>query len=544
MTGFMPQFRDFCTRRLALLLCGLSLTVTACQRPDAGAVQLKAVEPLPQDADIKVYTNQNPANTFTDRYLNRSRFGDDLEQVIITAINSASQSIDVAVQELRLPGIAKALQEKQQQGIKIRIVIENNYRKPDSEYTAAELEALPDRNRNRILEGRQLIDRNHDGQLSDAEIAQNDALLMVTQAQIPLLDDTADGSKGSDLMHHKFVVIDGKRTIVTTANFTISDMVGDFGAVASRGNPNSLLDIQSPELAAAFLEEFNLLWGDGPGGRVKSRFGTKKPYRPAKAITIGNSKIHLQFSPSPGAIPWEQTTNGLIASQIKTAKESIDLALFVFSDQALVNAIEPLHNNGVKTRALIDSGFIYRPYSDGLDMLGVTLDPGCKHTASNHIWAKPAELVGTPRLPPGDLLHHKFGVIDHKMVIVGSHNWTDAANRGNDEVLLTIENPTIAAHYQREFDRLAEGAFFGIPPAIQKKVEAETCKPQVSGVTTDGKVNLNTATIEELDKLPGIGKKTAQRIIESRPVGSIDDLDRIPGISKKTLKKLESQVTW
>jgi competence ComEA-like helix-hairpin-helix protein len=142
------------------------------------------------------------------------------------------------------------------------------------------------------------------------------------------------------------------------------------------------------------------------------------------------------------------------------------------------------------------------------------------------------------------LLHHKFGVIDHKMVIVGSHNWTEAANRGNDEVLLTIENPTIAAHYQREFDRLAEGAFFGVPPAIQKKVEAETCKPQASGVTTDGKVNLNTATIEELDKLPGIGKKTAQRIIESRPVGSIEDLDRIPGISKKTLKKLESQVTW
>ncbi len=540
----MPQFSRPRTRRMALLLCGLSLAVTACRKPDAGAVQLKGMEPLPQDADIKVYTNQNPANTFTDRYRQQSRFGDDLEQVIIEAINSASQSIDIAVQELRLPGIAKALQEKQNQGIKIRVVIENTYRKPDSAYTAAELEALPDRNRNRILEGRQLIDRNHDGQLSDEEIAQNDALIMVTQAQIPLLDDTADGSKGSDLMHHKFVVIDGKRTIVTSANFTISDMVGDFGAIASRGNPNTLLDIQSPELATAFLEEFNLLWGDGPGGRTKSRFGSKKPYRPAKAITIGNSKIHLQFSPSPANIPWEQTTNGLIASQIKQAKESIDLALFVFSDQNLVNTIEPLHNNGVKTRALIDSGFIYRPYSEALDMLGVALTPDCKREASNHPWAKPAQLIGTPRLPPGDLLHHKFGVIDQKMVIVGSHNWTEAANRGNDEVLLTIENPTIAAHYQREFDRVAEGAFFGLPPAIKKKIDAQTCQPQASGVTSDGKINLNTATIEELDTLPGIGKKTAQRIIENRPVGSIDDLDKIPGISNKTLKKLEAQVTW
>jgi phosphatidylserine/phosphatidylglycerophosphate/cardiolipin synthase-like enzyme len=182
MTGFMPQFSRSRTARMALLLCGLSLTVTACRKPDAGAVQLKGMEPLPQDADIKVYTNQNPANTFTDRYLNRSRFGDDLEQVIIEAINSASQSIDIAVQELRLPGIAKALQEKQRQGIKIRVVIENTYRKPDSAYTTAELEALPDRNRNRILEGRQLIDRNKDGQLSDEEIAQNDALIMIAQA--------------------------------------------------------------------------------------------------------------------------------------------------------------------------------------------------------------------------------------------------------------------------------------------------------------------------------------------------------------------------
>ncbi len=537
----MPPFPQSSTVCMALLLGGLSL-LTACHNPDAGAVKLKAMELLPQDEAIKVYTNQNPANTFTDRYLNRSRFGDDLEQVMIAAINSASQSIDIAVQELRLPGIAKVLQEKQKQGIKIRIVIENTYRKPDSEYTAAELEALPDRNRNRILEGRQLVDRNQDGQLSDEEIAQNDALVMIAQAQIPLLDDTADGSKGSDLMHHKFVVIDGKRTIVTSANFTISDMVGDFGAVASRGNPNTLLDIQSPELAAAFLEEFNILWGDGPGGRAKSRFGSKKPYRPAKAIVIGNSKIHLQFSPSPAAIPWEQTTNGLIASQIKQAKESIDLALFVFSDQNLVNTIEPLHNNGVKTRALIDSGFIYRPYSEALDMLGVALTPDCKREAKNRPWAKPAQLIGTPRLPPGDLLHHKFGVIDRKTVILGSHNWTEAANRGNDEVLLTIENPTIAAHYQREFDRLAEGAFFGLPPAIQKKIAAQTCKAEASGVTSDGKINLNTATIAELDTLPGIGKKTAQRIIEHRPVESIADLKKIPGIKAKMIDQIAPQI--
>ncbi|MBE9032657.1 helix-hairpin-helix domain-containing protein [filamentous cyanobacterium LEGE 11480] len=527
------------------VLLSLGFALTACQKPDNSSVQLKALKPLPQDKSIVVYTNHNPANRFTDRYRQQTRFGDDLEQIIIDAINSATSSIDIAVQELRLPGIAQTLQKQHRQGIRIRVILENSYRKAHSKFSAAELAAIPDRSRNRIIEGRRLIDRNNNGQLSPTEAAQNDALVILEQANIPLIDDTADGSKGSGLMHHKFVVIDGQRTIVTSANFTMSDMVGDFASEHSRGNPNTLLDITSPKLAAIFLEEFNLLWGDGPGGQTDSKFGTKKPHRSAKTITIDNTIVKIQFSPAKAKIPWAETTNGLIAKQLQTAKQSIDLALFVFSDQQLVNAMEPLHKNGIKTRALIDSGFIYRPYSEALDMLGVTLaSKACKLEPGNAPWQQPMKLVGTPRLAPGDLLHHKFGIIDQHTVIIGSQNWTEAANRGNDEFALTIVNPTVAAHYQREFDRLAEGAYFGLPPAIQKKVKAQNCAIQTPLKTTNGKVNLNTATIVELDTLPGIGQKTAKRIIQHRPFASITDLDNVPGIGPKTLRKLEPHVTW
>jgi phosphatidylserine/phosphatidylglycerophosphate/cardiolipin synthase-like enzyme len=459
----------------SVAIAGIALQL---RQPDRTTVGLKALPPLPQDPAIQVYTNQNPAQEFTDRYRQQKRFGDDLEQIIIAAIQQAETSIEIAVQEIRLPGIAKALRDRQQAGITVRIVIENTYNRPDSAYTTAELDALPDRSRNRILEGRKLIDTNQDRQLSAAEIADNDAIVILQTAQIPLIDDTADGSKGSGLMHHKFIIIDGKRTIVTSANFTLSDMVGDFSSIHSRGNPNTLLDIQHPGLAAEFQEEFNLLWGDGPGGKSNSRFGVKKPHRDRRSFTIGNSQVSLQFSPSARAIPWERSTNGLIATELSKAQSSIDLALFVFSDQALVNAIAPLHERGIKTRALIDSGFIYRSYSEALDMLGVNLpNKSCKIEANNQPWAKPANFVGTPKLPPGDLLHHKFGIIDRQTVLIGSHNWTEAANRQNDETLLSITNPTIAAHYQREFDRLSIGAIWGIPPAIQKKIKTQNCNP-------------------------------------------------------------------
>ena len=46
--------------------------------------------------------------------------------------------------------------------------------------------------------------------------------------------------------------------------------------------------------------------------------------------------------------------------------------------------------------------------------------------------------MGVPILPKGDLLHDKFAVIDNKTVITGSHNWSEAANHGNDETLIVI----------------------------------------------------------------------------------------------------------
>lgn len=59
------------------------------------------------------------------------------------------------------------------------------------------------------------------------------------------------------------------------------------------------------------------------------------------------------------------------------------------------------------------------------------------------------------------------------------------------------------------------------------------------------KINLNTATVEQLIQLNGIGPVMAERIIEfrqARAFSSVDDLAQVQGIGEKTLDKLRDQV--
>lgn len=458
-----------------ILFCGvialITITANACQS------QSGIVTALPQHPSIQVFFNQNQASRYTDPYRNIERLGDNLERVITDNISNAKQSLDIAVQELRLPNIAKAIVDAKLRGVQVRLILENNYSRAWSEFTPEQISKLNARNRDQYKEFQKFADINRDGRLSEEELDRRDGLRLIKGSNIPWIDDTADGSKGSGLMHHKFMVIDNQVVVLGSANFTMSDIHGDFSKPETRGNANNLLRIDSKELANHFKKEFNIMWGDGPGGKPDSLFGIKKPSRKIDYLIVGGAQIRIKFSPDPEDTPREQTSSGLISTAIAGTKQSVDMALFVYSDQFISTILGERQRDNVQIRTLVDSQFAYRDYSSTLDMWGLQSTQDCK-TGKSSVWKQPLKTVGIPNLASGDLLHHKFGILDRSLILTGSHNWTHAANHTNDETLVAIQNETVASHYQREFERLYQGATFG-PTAKLVQATSKTCDERV-----------------------------------------------------------------
>jgi len=83
----------------------------------------------------------------------------------------------------------------------------------------------------------------------------------------------------------------------------------------------------------------------------------------------------------------------------------------------------------------------------------------------------------------------------------------------------------------------------------------EQAKPEHQGTEraaklkspTEGKVDINSATIEELQRIPGVGPSTAQRIIDYRSqtgkFKAVDELQEVKGIGPKKLEKLKPYVS-
>lgn len=215
----------------------------------------------------------------------------------------------------------------------------------------------------------------------------------------------------SAFMHNKFFVFDNE--CVWTGSFNISVNA------AYRNNENALY-FCSPEAAHNYVTEFEEMF-DG-------QFGiSSPPDTPFPSFTIQGITLENYFAPEDEVIDQ-------IVSEVLSAQVSIHFMAFSFTSDPLGDAMRDVIRNGVSLAGIFETRGADSQYSECVPLLGSGAD---------------VTLDGNPRT-----FHHKVIIIDTETVILGSFNFSNAANESNDENLLIIHDPALAQAYEQEFQRM------------------------------------------------------------------------------------------
>lgn len=162
----------------------------------------------------------------------------------------------------------------------------------------------------------------------------------------------------------------------------------------------------------------------------------------------------------------------------------------------------------------------------------------------------------TPTAPPTELVVYLTGAVRHPGVFsvpLGSRLVTVVEKAGGLAPEAAAEEINLAQpvtdgahlHIPRRGDRERLAALTA--PGNPTTGSASPRRSPQGAEVGVGLVNLNSASAAELEKLPGIGPKTAHILVEDRekngPFRSVDDLMRVKGIGPKKLEALRPLVT-
>lgn len=131
-----------------------------------------------------------------------------------------------------------------------------------------------------------------------------------------------------------------------------------------------------------------------------------------------------------------------LTNQLRSAKKSVCVAVAWFTNEMLFELLLDLVKKGITVELLINNDHINNR-KDGLDFNEFIALGGKFYFANS-----------------SKLMHHKFSIIDYKVVISGSYNWTYNAEFRNTENIISTNDIETVEKFQHEFQRLKSNGSF------------------------------------------------------------------------------------
>lgn len=177
---------------------------------------------------------------------------------------------------------------------------------------------------------------------------------------------------------------------------------------------------------------------------------------------------------------------------------------------------------------------------------GVVIERESAPISTLSITAATPSAASTPEPATDPVFVH----IDGAVVAPGVYEMTGSLPRVNDAVMaaggLAGDADTSALNLAAV---LSDGEKIYVPrqgEVVAGQASSGAASGSDVGASSSGVININTATAEELDSLPGIGPSTAAAIVEDRerngPFASPEDLMRVSGIGEGKFSKLKDQI--
>lgn len=216
-------------------------------------------------------------------------------------------------------------------------------------------------------------------------------------------------------MHNKFIVVDSAITWMGSWNMTENDTFR---------NNNNMIRFVNQQISGFYTSEFEQMY-DG-------RFGSRKQSNaPHPTLTIGSARIETHFSPKDGVAQY-------VLRRLEAARSSIRFLTFSYTSDPIAEAMLAKQQAGLLVQGVFEAQNASGTGSEfgklkrgGIDVLE---DGNCY------------------------ILHHKVIIIDDRIVITGSYNFTGSAEESNDENLVVIDDSVVAQQYIAEFQRLYQKA--------------------------------------------------------------------------------------